>query len=286
MPQSTSRVKGVEKPWKALGFPKPKSEASSGKLSLIDYEVYSGIELPGTAFFVRLDGWAFHSVSKSLRFTKPFDKRFLEALIETTKELFQKFNPTLAYIFSDEINLLFLKPVNFRRIEKIDSIFAAVASSKLTNELARLFKKKKVVAFDCRCIPLVSRNKKSKRGLILKYLRWRQAECFRNHNNAWAQKVLFRAGLSPRSVSRKLSGMKTAELEKLCKKHGIDLSKTPAWQRWGILLYKQPFLKVGYNPIKKRRVRVVRHKIVVDTSPKTFMSSEGKRLIEKLIKER
>lgn len=45
--------------WKRLGLPQPKSEASRGTLSLVDNEVYSGIEIPSVppfTLFVRLDG--------------------------------------------------------------------------------------------------------------------------------------------------------------------------------------------------------------------------------------
>lgn len=105
---------------------------------------------------------------------KPFDRRLPSLLAKVAKTFFIPFNPLLCYIFSDGANFLFLQPSAFRRIEKIDSVFAGLSSSYFT-KLAKI-----PDALDCRVIPIGKRN-------IAKYLVWRQAECWRNHNNAWAQ---------------------------------------------------------------------------------------------------
>jgi tRNA(His) 5'-end guanylyltransferase len=240
--------------WKKLGLPKPKSEASGGPLSLVDHEIYSGLEVPPGPFFVRLDGWSFHSLCERLKFKKPFDARLAKGMSKAAKALFV-FNPVLAYVFSDEINVLFLSSTAFRRIEKIDSIFAALASAAFSKEIG-------MAAFDCRVIPLMNRRN------ILRYLIWRQAECWRNHNNAWAQwAAVHKEGLSPRDASKRLSGLKTAQLAKYCLAHGIDLNATPAWQRNGIIIYKIPYKKRGYDPIKKKTVTAIRHKIITKEAP-------------------
>ena len=82
--------------WKKLGFPEPKSEASKGELRLIDNEIYSGIEVLHMPFFVRLDGWAFHSLTKRLKFKSPYDKRFASSMVKTASRFFLPFNPVLA----------------------------------------------------------------------------------------------------------------------------------------------------------------------------------------------
>jgi tRNA(His) 5'-end guanylyltransferase len=263
--------------WKKLGLPKPKSEASTGELSLVDNEVYSGIEVPEMPFFVRLDGWAFHGLAKQLKLKKPFDRFFISCLARTAAKFFIPFNPALSYIFSDEINFLFLKNPIFRRIEKIDSVFAGFASSNFLIEINKKYKQVKAVSFDCRCIPLEKRD-------ILKYLVWRQAEAFRNHNNAWAQYVLMKKSLSARSASRKLAGLKVKDLMKLCKENKIDLDKTPAWQRRGVLLYKEKYKKKGYDPVKKKSVIVTRFRVKENWEMPAFNSKEGKGFLDKLFK--
>jgi len=265
--------------WRKLGLPKPKSEASKGKLSLVDNEVYSGIEVPEMSFFVRLDGWAFHSLAKQLKLKKPFDRFFISCLAKTAAKFFIPFNSVLAYIFSDEINFLFLKNPTFRRIEKIDSVFAGFASSNFLTEINKKYKQIKSVSFDCRCIPIEKKD-------ILKYLIWRQAEAFRNHNNAWAQYVLMKKGLSARSASKKLAGLKVKDLILLCEKNKLNLDKTPAWQRRGVLLYKEGYKKKVYDPIKKKSVIVTRNRIKENWKIPAFNSKEGRKFLDKMLKNK
>jgi|GEM_PF-514905 len=268
--------------WQKLKFPRPKSEASAGKLSLKENEIYSGIELPTRPqyFVARLDGWGFHSLAKQIKLKKPFDRWFMASLAEIAKNFFIPFNVAFAYIFSDEINLLFTKPTSFRRIEKIDSIFASIASSAFTNLLQKKFKKQKhfaaaFAAFDCRCIPLEKKD-------IIPYFIWRQAEAFRNSNNSYAQHILLKKKKSPRGVSKELEGMKTAQLRTLINKH-IGLKKIPGWHERGIGLYKQAYTKKGYNPLLKRHVTVQRFKVIEDWNLPIFASKQGKKLLKRFI---
>lgn len=243
-----------------------KPEAFKG---LADYEIYSSIEVPDQPFVVRLDGWAWHSLAAKLKWKKPFDERLSENMAKVAESFFVPFNPVLAYLFSDEINLLFLRPTCFRRIEKIDSIFASHASALCS----LLFKQP--VAFDCRVIPLPKQK-------IHSYFVWRQAECFRNHNNAWAQWVAINKDkLSPASASKKLAGMKSAQLMQYCKARGIDITKTPAWQRSGTLLRWETYEKIGYDPVKKVKTRVTRRQVTTSPAP-DFRSSAGKALFRQL----
>ena len=267
---SRTRDSKVE-PWREWGLPAPKSEASKGTLSLVDYEVYSGIEVHDWPFFVRLDGWAFHRLTRRLKLKMPFDRRLTAALAMCAKSLFVPFNPALCYIFSDELNFLFLKPNVFRRVEKIDSVFAGLLSARftaLTNSVG---------AFDCRVIPLGEKN-------VLSYLVWRQSECWRNQNNAWAQWVMTRkAGLGAKGASKKLEGLKAPQLFEVCKAYGVDLGRTPVWQQRGVLLYTKRYQKRGYNPLTKKRVIVQRRKVRMDWKPPVFASQGGKALIESIM---
>ena len=268
--------------WKKLGMPKPKSEASKGKLSFVDNEVYSGVELPSMPFFVRLDGWCFHRIAKELRLKKPFDKSFSECMVKTASTFFKFFNPTLAYIFSDEINILFTKHTTFKRVEKIDSVFAGLASSTLLKELSKKkkIKRESCIAFDCRCIPIEKKD-------IIGYLIWRQSEAFRNCNNLYAYWLLQKKErLKPREAAKKVEGMKAKELRKLIDRyHG--LKKIPGWHERGVLLYKKVYEKEGFDPIKKKKVKVKRLKVFDDWNLPMFAKNKNflKEIIEKGFKE-
>ncbi len=228
-------------------------------------------------FFVRLDGWTFHGLAKKIKLKKPFDKFFASCLTKVAREFFIPFNPYLAYIFSDEINLLFLKTTTFRRVEKIDSVFAGLASSLFFKEIN---KKKNIqateaAAFDCRCIPLEKKD-------IAPYLIWRQAEAFRNCNNAYAQYlVMKKEKLNARATTKRLQGMKTKELRNLINKY-YGLKKILSWHEKGILVYRKLYKKKGYNPIKKKKVEVERLCIAEDWKPPIF--AKNKNLINKLVK--
>jgi len=265
----------AEKPWQIYGMPEPKSEASRGEISLIEYEIYSGITVPEKIFFVRLDGWKFHSLAKKLRLEKPYDKFFAVSMIRTGRTLFLPFNPVLGYIFSDEINLLFHDASIFERVEKIDSVLSGLASTALYQSLSERYGEIPPIAFDCRVIPIGEKN-------VHKYLIWRQAEAFRDCYNAYAQHILTREGLSPKETADKLSGMKIRELREMMRGHGVDPKSIPNWHRKGILLYWKRYKKQGYNPMEKRRVITERRRIVVDWNTVKFDSERGKELVKRL----
>lgn len=255
--------------WRRLGLPEPRSEASRGELSLVDNEIYSGITVPAMPLFVRLDGWRFHGLAARKRFRTPYDRRFATAMVSAALELFEQFHPALAYVFSDEINLLFLRRPDFERVEKIDSVFAGIASAEFSLRLGRR------AAFDCRAIPVG-------KGDIERYLVWRQAEAWRNHNNACAYWALRRKGMSGRAASERLKGLKTDELRRLARENGLDPAKRPLWEANGILIVWERYKKTGYDPIRKRKVVVERKRPLVNWSPPLFFSREGKRLLKKL----
>lgn len=113
---------------------------------------------------------------------------------------------------------------------------------------------------------------------------WRQVECLRNHYNAWAKWVLInRVGLSPRSASEKLTGLKVPELSKLCKKHRIDLEQTPAWEGRGVVMYFENYTKRGYNPVTKKSVAANRRRIEVECNPPSFCSKDGGSLVRNVL---
>jgi len=231
-------------------------------------EIYSKMTLPvGKPFFVRLDGRAFHNFSEKIRMKRPFDERFAKAMAKTAETFFQEFNPCLAYVFSDEINLLFLQASSFRRVEKIDSVFAGIASAKLSSEL------KCTASFDCRCIPIEKKE-------IIKYLVWRQAEAIRNCDNAYAQHLLqTKEKMSAKAAADKLRGIKTKKLVALRKKY---MKNIPAWHERGILLYKQKCKKAGFDPIKRKKVLAERYKVLEDWKPPVF--SKNKKFFERQIR--
>jgi len=242
-------------------------------------EIYSDFKIPEDSFFIRLDGWNFHSLSRKLRLEKPFDRFLAECLVETARVFFKNFNPDLAFLFSDEMNLLLSRFTVFnRRLEKIDSVFAGLASSSLYRLLSRRYNDVPEISFDCKVISI-------KGSEALEYLIWRQKESYRNCYNTYAQDCLIRKrGLEPRRAAEELRNVKLKDLKRLVQRYGVRLSQIPKWHERGILMYWEHFSKEGFDPTRNRQVIAERRKIEVEWSPPIFDTRKGERLLRKLIR--
>jgi tRNA(His) 5'-end guanylyltransferase len=241
---------------------------------LSKHEIFSQTCIPPeTPFFLRLDGWKFRKLSETIKAEKPFDKKFAKCLVSSGKTLFREgFNPALVYVVSDELNILFLDAAPFRRrIEKVDSVISSLVSSTFTLCLKNSFRKENFAAFDSRIVVASSDEK------IIEYLAWRQMNAWRNHNNTYAYWVLRKIGYAPSKISKKLKGLKTEELHQLMFEHGINLAKTPLWQRRGILLYKQPSMrKIDDQFVKRWRINE-------KWDLPLFTSKDGIKLIKEIL---
>jgi len=246
-----------------------------GRLSPKDLEIYSSLRVPDGPFFIRLDGWNFHSLAQRLGLRRPFDSSLASSLAETAKELLKEFNAALAYLFSDEINLLFLKFTLFnRRIEKINSILAGLASSSLYSLLKRRHDDTSPLSFDSRIIPVEGVDQ------IIGYLAWRQNEAYRNCYNAYAQHVLRASGgLSPKEAAERLRNLKVAQLRNLIEAYGINPERIPKWHFRGVVVYWESFERRGYDPVKRVVALAKRRRVKIDWSPPSFNSKEGRNIL-------
>ena len=237
-------------------------------------ELFSQLKVASTAV-LRVDGRGFSKALHKLEFKKPYDIRFAEGMVRSTHDFFSKsgINPTLAYLFSDEINLVFVQDLPFNgRLEKIDSVIPSFIASALTINLGIA----QPLAFDSR-VSIIDRND------ITEYLNWRQNECWRNLISSYGYYLLREDGMNAKEAAEKLKGMKSDKLHQLAWEHGINLAETPAWQRRGIMVYKQTFEKQGHNPLTGEDSKVSRSKIIEDWELPLFKSDEGEQLINSII---
>ncbi|HIH36690.1 MAG TPA: tRNA 5'-guanylyltransferase [Methanocellales archaeon] len=236
-----------------------------------DREIYSNIRaVPPIA--IRVDGRNFKKLLKN--FKKPYDKRFIAAMADATELLMREsgLNPRFAYIFSDEINLFFLKIPFQGRIEKLDSVVSSFLASALSLTL------KTTISFDARVIPLSEQD-------VHKYLELRQAEAWRNHVNSYGYYALLEDGLSKRAAALNMEGMDSKEIHDMLFERGINLAETPTWQRRGVLIRKEIYQKPGYDPKKHLGVLSRRGKVIQDWEIPLFSTEEGKKLIKELLIE-
>ncbi|MEN6610137.1 MAG: tRNA(His) guanylyltransferase Thg1 family protein [Methanoregulaceae archaeon] len=239
-------------------------------------EVYSALQAVPPVF-IRLDGRAFHALTNRLGFEKPFDRRFCSAMCRTAQRLVSSsgLSPLFAYTFSDEISL-FLPVLPFSgRVEKMDSVAASFAASCLTLELGL----DDPVAFDARVI-LASPE------YALEYLAERQAEAWRNHINAYCQQALIREGMSAERAAAHLKNLPSPALHEMMHERGVNLAKTPSWQRRGVLVRKERVQVAGYNPIEKIATIAERSRVVPDRNLPLFSTPEGREFLLDLMKNR
>jgi tRNA(His) 5'-end guanylyltransferase len=245
-------------------------------IKLEEKEVFSNLRIQqDSEFFIRLDGRRFSGICKLLNAEKPFDLRIARCLLQATRAVYSSgFNPSLCYLCSDEVNLLFLPPSPFNgRIEKLDSVLASMVSSGFTLAVNEIFGNGIIASFDSRAILTPAE-------LIFKYLTWRQRESNGNYLNAYGYWTLIREGLNPRDVAKQLKRLDSAQIAKLIAEHGVDLSKKPIWQRKGILLYRKTVVqyRTAAGEIKRTRLEE-------DWRPPDFASRNGRLALRRILSD-
>lgn len=236
-------------------------------------EIFSGLTaIP--PIFVRIDGRAFHALTGGEGYKKPFDEDFMKIMSSVASLLISDsgLEPVFAYTFSDEINLYFKDLPFGGRIEKIDSVCASYAAGAFVVVSGM----KKPVSFDARVVFVTAAD-------VSGYLEWRQREAWRNHINAYCQQALISEGMSSREAADALKGMKSSDMHEMMFDRGVNLSKTPSWQRRGVIARREAFMKTGYNPVEKKEVLTQRSKVTTDCDPPLFHTDEGKAYISKII---
>ena len=185
-------------------------------------EVYADLRVRGP-LVVRADGRGFGKILRDAE--KPYDIRFATAMAAAARMFVEGsgLSPALAFTFSDEVNLLFPAAPFRGRLEKIDSVVAGSLSGLLSIGLGR------AVAMDARSIPLCT-------GEISGYFAERQDEAWRNHVFSSGFYALIDEGRRPKEAMDLLMGMKEGEIHEFLFCRGINLAKSPAWQRRGILI--------------------------------------------------
>jgi tRNA(His) 5'-end guanylyltransferase len=239
--------------------------------SLKDNEVFSAMRIPlKNFFFIRLDGRRFSRLCEKLGADRPYDARLARCLVKAVRAVYSSnFTPALAYVCSDEINLLFLSAAPFSgRVEKINSVFASLISSAFTIALFEEFKKLAISSFD-------SRIAVTPGELPFDYLAWRQSESVRNHLNSYAFWTLIKHGFKGEEAAKKLEGLKAAKIKEILNSYGVNPLRTPVWQRRGIVVYRQPIVKTT-----KVAGKIIRMKLTENWEPPSFLTNEGRKLIE------
>jgi tRNA(His) guanylyltransferase len=236
-------------------------------------EIYAGLRTVAP-FFVRVDGRNFRHALSLLKREQPYDLAFAESMGAASEAIMRRSGlpVQLVFTFSDEANVLFPEAPFDGRIEKLDSVVASFFASAVTLNLSSNVP----LAFDARIIPVGAMD-------IPIYLELRQNETWRNHVHAYGYYYLRQNGQTGREAHATLLGMTSSEMHELMFSHGVNLAKTPAWQRRGILVHKQSYEKEGLDRITGRPSTTRRSRVVQNWDLPIFKSPEGREMLVGLI---
>lgn len=211
---------------------------------------------------IRVDGRSFSAFTENMKFEKPFDPAFSGFMINTTKALVEEFQAIYGFTESDEISLLLPPTWDLfdRELEKVVSVSAAAAASKMTELIAPRMPsgEHKPIMFDSRvCIC-------PNEAAVTDYFRWRQSDATRCALNGYCYWTLRKEGMSARKASSTLDGKTQDAKWALLKEKGVNWEKVPNWQKNGTGLYWVKYPKMGMNPKTGETVSVVRRGIKIE----------------------
>jgi tRNA(His) 5'-end guanylyltransferase len=143
------------------------------------YRSYLKVENEGDLIVIRVDGRAFHTYTRGAK--EPFDEMLQSSMNEVARELCENVQGAqFAYVHSDEVSVIIASGNGDRdsiwfdgNIQKMCSISAAIASTRMTLESPRVFGKMRVAQFDSRVFVLPKDE-------LANYLIWRQSDAMRN----------------------------------------------------------------------------------------------------------
>ena len=235
-------------------------------------EIYADLRTVAP-FFIRVDGRNFRHALSLLQREQPHDLIFAKTMSAASETLIRQSGlpVQLVFTFSDEANALFFETPFDGRIEKLDSVVASFFASAVTLKLAP----STPLAFDARVIPV---NKLD----VPHYLEWRQNEAWRNHLHAYTYYHLRQKGETARNAHAKLFEMNASEMHEFMFKRGVNLAKTPSWQRKGILVHKEFYEKQGIDN-GGRLSSGQRSRVVQNWDVPLFKSQKGREMLVGLI---
>lgn len=192
-------------------------------------KLYEGIEanrilIPQLPVVIRLDGKAFHSFTKGLK--RPYDERFSNLMIETTKFLVNKTNARVGYCQSDEISLVFC-PDNFNsepifggRICKLTSIVSSMCTAFFNSKLEDFIPEKKgiLACFDCRVWNVPSLIEAAN------VLVWRELDATKNAISMAAQSVF---------SHKQLQNKNSSQMQEMMYTKGVNFNNYPTFFKRG-----------------------------------------------------
>lgn len=228
-------------------------------------ESYHSIKFPpNTWVIIRVDGRSFSRFTEVMKFQKPFDSAFAGHMINTARALVEEFQAVYAFTESDEISLLLPPSWDLfdRELEKVVSVSAAAAASKLTDLISPMLNDRTLmprpIMFDSRvCIC-------PNQAAVTDYFRWRQSDANRCAINGYCYWTLRQEGLSARKATSQLENKSQEAKWQFLQDKGVIWDQVPGWQKNGVGVYWTTYTKDAKNQKTGEAVKVTRRTIKTD----------------------
>jgi len=196
-----------------------------------EYERVEGARrfLPLLPVCARIDGKSFSRFTKGLE--RPYDKRLVDLMCQTTAYLVQETQANMGYTQSDEINLVwysgeYKSRIFFdRRIQKMVSILSSMATAYFNGHISEYIpeKKNRLALFDSRAWQVPTLEEAANTFL------WRELDATKNSISMAA-----RCYYSHKALYKK----KGAEMQEMLWQKGINWNDYPAFFKRGTFIQK------------------------------------------------
>jgi tRNA(His) guanylyltransferase len=195
------------------------------------YEVAARTSLsPRMPAIVRVDGKAFHTYTRGC--ARPFDRNLMDAMDSVAVRLCEQVQGAqMAYVQSDEVSILLHDYKRFassawfdKQVQKMASVAASLASSRMTRESVEVFGEVRECAFDARAFVLPESE-------VANYFIWRQQDATRN-----SIQMLARSLYSHRECHLKTC----SDLQEMAHAKGANWNDLPTAQKRGRCVVRHP----------------------------------------------
>jgi len=183
---------------------------------------------------LRVDGRAFHTLTRKLNLKKPFDGDIQRWMIETARALCEEIQGAqLAYVQSDEISILITDYAGLQteawfdyNVQKMTSVSASIATCKFVQQVTEwLAYESQLISFDARVFNLP-------REEVNNYFVWRQQDWIKN-----SVQMLARSHYSQKQLLNK----KQSDMHEMLHEKGVNWADLPEKWKNGVVLEYQEF---------------------------------------------
>lgn len=190
--------------------------------------------MPGLPIMVRLDGRSFSRFTRGM--TRPFHEPMSRSMIETARYLVGETQASFGYTQSDEITLGYWNdapksaPLFDGRVQKLTSVFAAMATAKFNQEVCKRMPEKAhlLPVFDARVFNMPNLDE------MVNCVLFRALDCAKNSITMAA---------SAHYSHKELQGKKGWEKHEMLHAKGVNWAHYPSFFKDGTFLRREVLLK-------------------------------------------